>query len=60
MRQVWLGVVLAWALTLLLMSAPVRAQETSAANPQLEEQAMAVLQRMADVSLAGPALQRHD
>ena len=47
MRQVWLGVMLAWALTLLLMSAPVHAQETSVANPELEEQAMAVLQRMA-------------
>lgn len=47
MEQVRLGVVLAWALTLLLVSAPVHAQETSVANPQLEEQAMAVLQRMA-------------
>ena len=48
MRQVWLRVVLALALTLLLMSAPVHAQETSVANPQLEEQAMAVLQRMTE------------
>jgi hypothetical protein len=46
MRQVWLGVMLAWSLTLLLMSAPVHAQEARAANPELEEQAMAVLQRM--------------
>jgi hypothetical protein len=40
---------LAWVFTLLLMSVPVRAQETSAANPQLEEQAMAVLKRMAEL-----------
>jgi hypothetical protein len=48
MRQVWLGVLLAWPLTLLLASASVRVQETSAANLQLEEQAMAVLKRMAE------------
>ena len=48
MRQVRLGVVLAWALTLLLLSAPVHAQETRAAKPELEEKAMAVLKRMAE------------
>ena len=48
MRQIWLGVVLVWALTLLLMSAPVYAQEIGAANPELEEQAMAVLKRMTE------------
>jgi hypothetical protein len=47
MRQGRLGVVLAWALTLVLMSAPGRAQETRAANPDIEEKAMAVLQQMA-------------
>lgn len=46
MRHIRLGVVVAWALTLLLLSIPVRAQQTSAANPEIEEQAMAVLQRM--------------
>jgi hypothetical protein len=39
--------VLAWALTLLVVSAPVRAQETRAANPEIDERAMATLQRMA-------------
>jgi len=48
MRDVRLGVVVAWALMLLLLSAPVRAQQTSAANPEIEEQAMAVLKRMAE------------
>ena len=38
---------LAWVLTLLLVGAPPRAQEASAANPEMEEQAMAVLKRMA-------------
>jgi hypothetical protein len=38
----------AWALTLLLLSAPVHAQQTSTANPEIDEQAMAVLQRMAE------------
>lgn len=47
MRQRRFGVVLAWAFTLLLVSAPGRAQETRAANPEIEERAMAVLQRMA-------------
>jgi hypothetical protein len=46
MQQIRLGVVSLWALTLLLMGAPGRAQETSAANPELEEQAMVVLKRM--------------
>lgn len=48
MRHVSLGVVVAWALTLLLLSAPVHAQQTSAVNPEIEEQAMAVLKRMAE------------
>jgi hypothetical protein len=48
MRHGRLGVVVAWALALLLLRAPVRAQQTSAANPELEEQAMAVLKRMAE------------
>jgi hypothetical protein len=47
MRQGRLGVVLAWALTLLLLSVPGRAQETRAAKPALEEKAIAVLKRMA-------------
>jgi len=47
MKYGWLGVVMAWTLTLVLLSAPVRAQQTSAANPEIEEQAMAVVQRMA-------------
>ena len=47
MRQGRLGVVLAWALTLLLLSVPGRAQETRAAKPELEEKAIAVLKRTA-------------
>lgn len=48
MRQGRLGVVLAWALTLLLVGAPPRAQQASPTDPKhSEEQAMAVLQRMA-------------
>jgi hypothetical protein len=47
MRRVQLGVVLAWALTLLLLNTPGRAQETRAAKPELEEKAIAVLKRMA-------------
>ena len=45
MRQGRVGVVLVWALTLVLVSAPGRAQETRAAHPELDERAMAVLQR---------------
>jgi hypothetical protein len=48
MRHGGLGVVVAWVLTLLWLSAPVQAQQTSAANPEVEEQAMAVLKRMAE------------
>jgi hypothetical protein len=47
MRHVRLGVMVGWALTLLLLSVPVQAQQTSAAHPEIEEQAMAVLKRMA-------------
>ena len=47
MRQVRFGGVGAWALTLWLLSAPGQAQQPSAAHPELDEQAMAVLQRMA-------------
>jgi hypothetical protein len=47
MRQGRLGVVLAWVLTLLLLSVPGRAQETRAAKPELEEKAIAVLKRTA-------------
>jgi hypothetical protein len=47
MRQGRLGVVLAWALALLLLSVPGRAQETRAAKPELEEKAIAVLKRTA-------------
>jgi len=54
MRHVRLGVVVAWALTLLLLSAPVQAQQTSAANPEIEEQAMAVLKRMAEFLTQAP------
>jgi hypothetical protein len=39
--------VLAWALTLVLLNAPGRAQETRAPKPALEEQAIAVLKRTA-------------
>ena len=59
MRQGRVGVVLVWALTLVLLSVPGRAQETRAAKPEFEEQAMAVLKRTTAVALAGPALQRH-
>src|SRR5262245_16258663 len=48
MRHVRLGVVAGWALTLLLLSVPVHAQQTSAANPEIDEQALAVLKRMAE------------
>ena len=47
MRQGRFGVVLAWALTLVLLSATGRAQETRAANPDSEEKAIAVLKRTA-------------
>lgn len=43
-----LGVVVAWALTLLLLSAPGHAQQTSAVNPEIDEKAMAVLKRMTE------------
>ena len=45
MRQGTFGVVLGWALTLVVVSAPGRAQETRAAHPEMDERAMAVLQR---------------
>ena len=48
MRQGRFGVVLAWALTLLLLSVPGRAQETRTAKPELDEKANAVLKRMAE------------
>ena len=41
-----LGVGVAWALTLMLLSAPGQAQQTSTAHPEMEAQAMAVLKRM--------------
>ena len=47
MRHGRLGVMVGWALTLWLLSAPVHAQQTSAAHPELDAQAMAVLKRMA-------------
>ena len=43
MRYGRFGVVVAWALTLLLLSAPARAQQPSAAHPEMDEKAMAVL-----------------
>ena len=46
MKHVRLGVVVAWALTLVWLSAPGQAQQTSAAHPEMDEQAMAVLKRM--------------
>jgi hypothetical protein len=46
MKHVRLGVVVAWALTLLWLSAPGQAQQTSTAHPEMDEQAMAVLKRM--------------
>jgi len=48
MRHGSAGVVVAWALTLLVLSAPGQAQQTSAAHPEIEEQAMAVLKRMTE------------
>src|SRR5262245_42881465 len=48
MRHVRLGVVAGWALTLLLLSTPGHAQQTSTAKPEIEEQAMAVLKWMAE------------
>ena len=47
MRQGRFGGVGAWAVTLWLLSAPGQAQPPRAAQPALDEQAMAVLQRMA-------------
>jgi hypothetical protein len=50
MRQVRLGVMLAWVLTLLLVGAPPRAQQANLTDPkQNEEQAMAVLKRMTEL-----------
>ena len=46
MRHGRLGVVVAWILVLWLLSPSVQAQQTSAANPAIEEQAMATLKRM--------------
>jgi hypothetical protein len=40
------GGVVAWALTLVWLSAPGQAQQPSTAQPERDEQAMAVLQRM--------------
>src|SRR5262249_34496321 len=58
MRHIRLGIVVASALTLVLLTAPVRAQQTSAAKPEaakpeaakpeIEEKAMAVVKRMAE------------
>jgi hypothetical protein len=48
MKHVRLGVVVAWALTLLWLSAPGQAQQTRAAHPEMDAQAMAVLKRMAE------------
>src|SRR5215831_20195937 len=48
MRRVRIDVMVAWALTMLVLSAPVRAQQTSAANPDIEKQAMAVVKRMTE------------
>lgn len=45
---------MAWALTLLVLSAPVRAQQTSAAHPGRDEQAMVVLKRMAEFLTQAP------
>jgi len=48
MQYVRLGVVVAWALTLVWLSAPGQAQQPSAANPEIDEKAMAVLKRMTE------------
>jgi hypothetical protein len=49
MLHVRLGVVLAWAIALLLVVAPISAQQTSPTDQsKSEEQAMAVLKRMAE------------
>lgn len=45
---------MAWALMLLVLSAPVRAQQTSAAHPGRDEQAMVVLKRMAEFLTQAP------
>ena len=55
MRQGRFGVVLAWALTLLLVSTPGRAQQASPTNPQdSTAQAMAVFNRMAELLSQAP------
>ena len=59
MRQGTFGVVLGWALTLVLVSAPGRAQETRAAHPEIDERAMAVLPAGDRSALAGPGFQCH-
>ena len=48
MPQGRLGVGVAWALALVLLSAPGQAQQSSAAHPEMEAQAMAVLKRMTE------------
>jgi hypothetical protein len=48
MRQVRLGAAFAWVFTLVLVNAPVHAQETKAAAPDIEEKAMTVVKRMAE------------
>jgi hypothetical protein len=54
MRHVRCGGVVAWALTLWLLSAPGQAQQPSAAHPELDEQAMAVLKRMTEFLTQAP------
>ena len=48
MRHIRLGGVLTWVLTLVLLNTPGQTQETRAANAELDERAMAMLQRMAE------------
>lgn len=48
MRQTRLRAAAIWVFTLMLVSTPVYAQETEAAAPDTEEQAMTVLKRMAE------------
>ena len=48
MKYSRLGVVVAWALTLVWLSAPGQAQQPSAAHPEIDEKAMAVLKRMTE------------
>ena len=59
MRQVRLGAVFAWALTLVLVNAPVQAQESKAAAPASQEKSHGHPQADGRIPLPGPAFQCH-